>query len=123
MAKDRRISPLRGRHVLVLEDDFYQALELAEVLASAGARIVGPFHRADAALDAIANETLAAAVLNIGLHPSFEVARLLKEQSVPFVFLSAHDRSILPPDLANMDVLQKPIVPRKLIAMIEQLQH
>jgi DNA-binding response OmpR family regulator len=114
---------LRGRPILVLEDDVFQAFELTEALSEAGARVIGPFEREDAALDAIANEPLAAAILDINIdgRPAFEAAGLLKLLGVPFVFLTGYDRGILPPEFASIDCAEKPIAPCKLVDILARV--
>ena len=59
---------LSGRSVLVVEDEFFQAKDLAQALANAGARLVGPFPSLKTAMEALEEEpSVDVAVLDINL--------------------------------------------------------
>ena len=49
---------LRGRHVLVVEDDYFLATDLAATLSAAGAKVLGPVPTLQAALDLLRRMTL-----------------------------------------------------------------
>lgn len=52
------------------------------------------------------------AVLDLNLSggaPRFEIAHLLQERGVPFVFLTGYDPDVIPEDLKNVIGLQKPV--------------
>lgn len=89
-----RPAPLRGRRLLVLEDEMLIAMDIATAIEEAGGVAVTAkdARAAHAALDAAeAQGGVAAAVLDVDLggHTSEEVARRLREAGVPFVFYTA----------------------------------
>src|SRR5262245_14062832 len=88
-------APLSGARILVVEDDFLIALELAAVLSDAGAEVVGPSHTVEAALQLAEGETLSAAVLDIriGKTTVAPVARCLSAHDVPFLFYTGQSRT------------------------------
>lgn len=80
-------SALAGQHILAVEDDFLVLLEVATVLASAGASVV-KCTSIEQALQAIDREALTAAVLDmrVGRETIAPVARKLTERRTPFLF-------------------------------------
>lgn len=114
---------LAGRRVLVVEDDFFLANDVAHALRAAGAVIVGPLPRAALALEALARDDVDAAVIdiNLGEGPSFELADALKLAGVPFVFVTGYDEVLIPKRLAGVDRVQKPADLRALVRAVAAL--
>jgi CheY-like chemotaxis protein len=83
---------LRGRRILVVEDEAMVAMWIADVLASAGASVVGPVGSVRDALALARSETLDCAVLDYSLPDgtTATVADLLAARAVPFVFATAY---------------------------------
>lgn len=82
---------LQGRHVLLVEDDFFLADGLEHDLVEAGAFVVGPVGTIDEALELLSSvDLIEAAILDINLNGelSFPVADRLIERQIPCV----HDR-------------------------------
>jgi CheY-like chemotaxis protein len=90
---------LAGCSVLVVEDDYYLATDAQIALAKAGATVVGPSARTDEGLSLLDQRRPDCAVLdiNLGSGPCFVLARELRTRSVPFVFVTGYDASIIPP--------------------------
>lgn len=85
---------LAGRRVLVLEDEYLIADEMAQVLNSAGASVVGPFGSVEGALQALAREPeLHLGILDVNVRGdrSYPVAEALKARGVPVVFVTGYD--------------------------------
>lgn len=112
--------PLANCSVLVLEDDFYLATDMAEVLEEAGARVMGPFANVGTALAALdeGDPDMAILDVNLGAQTSFEIGRSLRTRGVPLLFVTGYDRSIIPADLAETEYLIKPVDMGKLIAAV-----
>jgi CheY-like chemotaxis protein len=107
-----------GRRVLVVEDEFLVSLATTDLLESLGCVIVGPAPGLSAALQLAQSEALDAAILDVDLAGKkvWPVAERLQRRSVPFLFLSAHDRLAgAPPIFAAGPHLQKPLEPNRLI--------
>lgn len=101
---------LTGRHVLIIEDNFYQAEDSRESLASAGA-VVAACRATPPDLDELLSHTpvdIALLDINLGHIRSFDLARALLARDIPFVFLTGYDPGIVPPDLASAPVIAKP---------------
>ena len=112
---------LSNRTVLVVEDDFYLASDLAAALQDAGAEVRGPFATEADALQALGREAPTAAVVDLNLGgggPRFTVARQLIAHSVPFLFLTGYDSDVIPPDLTGVRRIEKGTPTR---ALVEEL--
>jgi len=103
---------LRGRRVLVVEDDAVIALEVEMRLRSSGVVVVGPASDLAQGLRLAAAEELDAAVLDISLHrdTSAAIAELLRARGVPFLFCTGYGADSLPEGLGRGEpVLRKPL--------------
>ncbi|MDK1377481.1 MULTISPECIES: response regulator [unclassified Sinorhizobium] len=82
--------PLCGVRILIAEDEILIALDMEAAFRDAGADVVGPCTTIAAALDAVRNEALSLAVLDIRLGQATTegVSDLLAERGVPFLFYS-----------------------------------
>jgi DNA-binding response OmpR family regulator len=116
MSIDRKLSGVR---VLIVEDDFFLALDEQYALEDAGAHVVGPCADEAAGLSA-ADQDLECAVLdvNLGHGPSFSVAAALRARDVPFLFVTGYDAKVIPPEYRDVVRLQKPIMMSELIRAV-----
>jgi DNA-binding NarL/FixJ family response regulator len=101
---------LSGRTILVVEDEYYLAMDIREGIEQAGGRVQGPCGDAATGLAELDRETPDCAVLdiNLGQGPSFEIAEELTRRRVPFVFLTGYDAPAIPPGLAGVERIEKP---------------
>lgn len=83
---------LRGRHVLLAEDEALVALELAETLAELGCVVAGPAATLAEALRLAEQEPLDAAVLDVNLRgqAAFPAADMLVRRGVPVLFVTGY---------------------------------
>lgn len=102
---------LAGRCVLVVEDDYFIAIELCSALRAAGAEIIGPMREIETALAATRDERIDCGVLDINLRGrmTFEVAAALQARGVPVVFATGYDASMIPAALTGTLRLEKPV--------------
>lgn len=96
--------------ILVVEDNPLIALDIVSELTDRGFEVVGPVGRVEKGLDLIAREQLSIAVLDVslGADNSFEIARALRNNKVPFIFVSGN-AGALPDEFCDQTVLVKPI--------------
>ncbi len=115
---------LRGHTVLVLEDDFYAATDTVSALRAAGAAVMGPFANEADAFDRLLHGLPSFALLDIGLggEPTFELARVLRDAGVPFMFVTGYERTVLPADLAMAPHILKPVPTGTLVENIQGLR-
>lgn len=111
---------LAHRRVLVVEDEYFIADDMARALQSLGAEVVGPAPTLDKALALLAAERVDAAVLDINLRGEtvFPVADALRERGVRFVFATGYDPSVVPPEYRDVPRWEKPFDPQVLAAML-----
>lgn len=114
---------VRGKCVLVLEDDYYLATDLKVALERAGATVIGPFGDAGEAQRAIIKGAPDGALVdvNLGLGPSFAVPRALLDRSVPFVFVTGYDADVIPQEYASAPRFEKPVDARRVDGAIAEL--
>ena len=102
---------LKGRRVLVVEDETMIALLVEDMLDELGCAVVGPAHALDVALDLARTEDgLDAAVLDVNLagQPVFPVADALRAKGVPAIFSTGYGEASLREADRGSPVLQKP---------------
>lgn len=114
---------LKGCRVLVIEDEYFLATDIARALRGAGAEVAGPSPSEEAAKGELEVDRPTAVVLdiNLGLGPSFKLAEKLKDQGIPFVFLTGYDVKIIPEEFRSVECLQKPIELRKVVSAISRI--
>ena len=119
--------PLAGRRVLVIEDEYFLADDIAQKLSELGARIVGPFGDLSEAADVVDRDVaIDAAIVDINLRTEmvFPLARVLRARKVPFVFTSGYDSSSIEAEFQDVRLLGKPLdiaaMARELANMIKQ---
>ena len=107
---------LSRRRVLVVEDEYFLADDLAHALRKLGAEVVGPVPTRDKALALLEAEALDAAVLDINLKGEtvFPVADALSKAGVPFVFATGYDEAALPAAYRDVPRWEKPFRPQDL---------
>lgn len=108
---------LSNCRVLVVEDEYYLADDMALALRKLGAEVVGPVPTKDKALALLASEdAIDAAVLDINLKGQavYPVADALTERGVPFVFATGYDQAAVPPEYERVPLWGKPFDPQGL---------
>ena len=108
--------------VLVVEDEAFVAMEIAQVLDAGGFDVAGPVGGVAAALELVKRLGCDAAVLdiNLGRETSELVALELTKYGTPFVTLSGYSREQHPAAFGGAPALAKPLQPRCLIAEVRK---
>jgi CheY-like chemotaxis protein len=117
---------LASRRVLVVEDEYFLADDMAQVLAGLGAEVLGPVSTRDQALALLSSdERIDAAVLDINLRGQtvFPVADALTERRIPFVFSTGYGQASLPPAYQEVPLWEKPFNPFDLAKALAGLAH
>lgn len=117
-------SKLAGMSVLVVEDEYYLATEMAEQIERVGGSVLGPFATADEGLAALADGLPDCALvdINTGDGPSFVLADALLAKSVPFTFLTGYDASSVPGRFSGIERVEKPAQTRTVIEALSRLR-
>ncbi|MBE7217596.1 MAG: response regulator [Caulobacteraceae bacterium] len=117
------MASLEHHCVLVVEDEYYLAMDVVRLLKSAGARVLGPFPDQEEAQAAVEGERPDCAVLdvNLGAGARFTLADRLREIGVPFLFFTGYDRDVIPERFAQVLRLEKPVGDVRLLSSVETL--
>lgn len=106
-----------ARRILVVEDEYFIAVDLVKRFEEEGVLVVGPACTIDDALDLIDSEHFDGAVLDLNLsgEMAFPVADALRARAIPFVFATGYDRGIIPKRYADIVSFEKPVGAEKII--------
>jgi CheY-like chemotaxis protein len=120
-------SALRGRWILIVEDDCVTAMDLAETLSAAGAQVIGPAGTIQSAFDLVRRgPRVDIALLDIELEGAsvFGVADELMKRKVPIVFTTGYERGEIPARFHAARHCEKPIgIPAIAQALSDELAH
>jgi DNA-binding response OmpR family regulator len=102
--------------VLVVADNALAADLIAEALAVEGCLVVGPVGTVEDGLIIASRADISGALLDIDLHGerSFPIAYRLRDQGVPFAFVTGHAEMVVPADLRDVPRFLKPFTPWEL---------
>jgi len=121
-----RPTPLAGRRILVIEDEYFLADDIARHLASLGAEILGPIPDIEEAESLLKDgTTIDSALLDINIRSQmiFPLARALRSRKVPFVFTTGYDRASLGAEFQDIEVWEKPLDLPRLAHALAALMH
>ncbi|MEA1834361.1 response regulator [Methylobacterium durans] len=106
--------------VLVVEDEYFLADDVARTLSAHGAEVVGPVGTLSEAEELARSRPLDAALLDINLKGefSYRVADILRDRNVSVVFTTGYGPSFIPPPYAHVPVWQKPTEVGDLVALL-----
>jgi DNA-binding response OmpR family regulator len=105
-------SPLSGRRVLVVEDEYFLADDLVRALAALGAQTIGPYGDVDEATHVVDRDVaIDAAIMDVNLRDEliFPLARTLRARKVPFVFTTGYDSSSIDAEFQDVQLWGKPL--------------
>jgi DNA-binding response OmpR family regulator len=108
---NRAAHVLNGARLLIVEDEYLLAREMADYFENLGAEIVGPVGTVALALGLIASSRIQIAVLDVNLRDErvYPVADLLTLKQIPFVFASGYGSELEPDAYAGAPRCIKPI--------------
>lgn len=111
-----RTGALAYCRVLIVEDEYFLADDMAHAIQALGLHVVGPVPTIAEALAIVADEPVDAAVLDINLKGElvYPVADALREQGVPFVFATGYDAAAVPEAYRDVPRWEKPFTPEDL---------
>jgi CheY-like chemotaxis protein len=108
--------------VLVVEDEALLAMELEELLDTAGHSIVGPFANLARAIDAAQREKIDVALLDTNLNGEmvYPVADELTRRGIPFLFVTGYGPLNVPERFRSVTRVAKPIDPAALASELQR---
>ena len=110
--------------VLLVEDEYYIADDMARALTKLGAEVVGPIPTRDKALEVIASGTrLDAAVLDINLQGqmAYLIVDALQARGIPVVFATGYSENTVPQGYQHIPRWEKPFEPNRLAKALPAL--
>jgi CheY-like chemotaxis protein len=113
---------LEGWRILVVEDEFLSAMDLASMIEDLGGTVVGPVGRLGQAWRLAEEESIDAAILDVKLdgETSTELAEELIRRNIPIALATGYESDMLPPRLAATPRLAKPYPGSTLQALAER---
>jgi PAS domain S-box-containing protein len=119
----RNADLLSGVRVLIVEDEALLALEIQELLQSAGSTVIGTFSDLARAGQAARREAIDVAVLDTNLNGEmvYPLADDLVVRGIPFVFVTGYGTSNLPERFRSMPQVAKPFDPASLTGELQRM--
>lgn len=109
--------------VLLVEDNFFVALDMQRMLEDIGCKVVGPAASLEEGLALLSAEAIQGAILDINIigGTSAAIAEELIRRDTPFFFVTGYaSPSTLPPTLKSRPRLNKPVDDRALRAAVQR---
>lgn len=105
-----RLAPERALRVLIVEDEGFIAMDLADQVRELGHKVVCSESTLEQGCFAAEHELVDFALLdkNLGGKKSFPVAHALRRRSIPFVFVTGYDVREMEAELSEIVTLMKP---------------
>ena len=114
---------LRGKRILIVEDEFVTGELLRSCVEREAGIPIGPASTGQSAIELVSREHPHAALLDVSLldGSSVRVARQLETCGVPYAVLTGHAPASLPIELQAAPYLEKPVALGPLIALLARL--
>jgi two-component SAPR family response regulator len=115
---------LQGARILIVEDEFLLAEDLADRLNREGCEVIGPASRESNALSILERDRPDAVVLDLNLAGKLpiDLARSLFTRQIPFVIVTGYsERELDIPELQEATRLQKPVKTEELVRTLRHL--
>jgi CheY-like chemotaxis protein len=99
-----------GKHILIVEDEYFLADETRRKLEDLGAIVIGPTSSARRAFELLDQEHIDAAILDVSLgdQPLLALADGLDARDINFVFATRYDPTLIPVKYKGFVLCEKP---------------
>lgn len=117
---DEKLNKLR---VLIVEDDYLIAENVAEVLREVGIYVVGPVGKFQEACQMVQDIPLDCAVLDINIvgGTAFPLIDVLIQSNVPVLLMTGYDQEELPAKYRSLPLIQKPLLKGDVVGAFKKL--
>ena len=114
---------LAGKRILIVEDEYFLASDLARLLKDRGAEVVGPAANLPEAERLVGEGGLDCAVLDMNLRGemTFPIADRLKAAGIPFLIATGYNSASLPERFATHPRIEKPFEAEQIATAIPAL--
>lgn len=122
-AREKAGSSIKGKRILLVDDEPLLLMDLEETLTNSGCVIVGPANTIAQAKVLIGEAEFDAALLdvNLGGHKVDELAAALTQKNIPFAFVTGYGREGLPPSFRHAPLVGKPFSQQQMLDAVRQL--
>lgn len=110
--------------IFIVEDEVLVAFEMTDTLEDMGFEVVGPSVHLEEAKKKAETAEIDIAFLDVNLgkgKTSEPIAKILKERSIPFVFITAYDRDQVEFVSAEDKLVKKPVSGHELLNVLKQI--
>ncbi|HJU06786.1 MAG TPA: HWE histidine kinase domain-containing protein [Nitrospiraceae bacterium] len=114
---------IRGKRIIILEDELLIAWELRRIIEESGGEVVGTAASVAGALELVNSTPADAALLDANLKggKSDEIALALSKRNVPFAFVTGYGREALPQRFSNSKLVPKPFTSAEVISALSEI--
>ena len=114
---------LSGCRILVVEDDYFIADNVRNILNDVGCAVVGPFSSIEETMQKIGDQVPDAAVLDVNLsgRAIYPLAQTLLRRKIPVLFVTGYDPSSIHRKFRSVPRLAKPVDARQLQQAVARL--
>jgi DNA-binding NtrC family response regulator len=122
-ARSSPSAQLAGQSILIVEDEYFLANDVADALHSIGAEIVGPINSIAEAAQAVSANTLAGAVLDVNVRGQwvYPVAKELDARGIPYVFMTGYGKDAIASEYQHIMRCEKPFDPQTVASLLAAL--
>lgn len=115
---------LEGRRVLIVEDRYLIASEIADQVRELGGEVIGPARNLEAARELMSAQTPDLALLDVNLEGEliFPLAEALRREDTPIILLTGYEDGSLPDAWSSLPRLLKPVDSRALREALQRLR-
>jgi CheY-like chemotaxis protein len=116
---------LRGKTVLIVEDEPLVAMDMQSTLDAAGCTVIGPVGTVREALKLVADSDCDAALVDVNLkgEPVDKLLRALQRKGVDYGFVTGYGAKVLSKTFQETVTLTKPFSGEQLLAVVEVLLY
>lgn len=124
MSRSSDPKPLAGERVLIVEDRYLIAADMAAHVEELGGRVLGPARSVPRAQAIMASNRADIALLDVNLSDEdvLPLVEELADRGVPFIFVTGYNRDALPDAWRDRPCLPKPVDPRALRDALTKLR-
>jgi CheY-like chemotaxis protein len=112
---------LRGKRIMIVEDEPLVAMDMQSMLSGAGCQVIGPAGTIEEAKRLLASVGCDAALVDVNLkgEPVDELLSVLRKEGVPFAFVTGYGPKVLSQTFQETVTISKPFSAEQLLAVTE----
>lgn len=114
---------LDGKRILIVEDEYWIARDLAQAFEQQQAIVVGPVATVSDGMALVEDGSIDAAVLDVNLMGarSYPLADRLSDAAVPHIFVTGYDSWSLPESYRETPCISKPFATGHVVSVIKKM--